>query len=200
MKSQVIIHGFETSNNMKVRIALGYKGIPYDFRRINPADRSEILRLSGQHLTPVMEHRKVVLFDSAAIIRYLESNFRDTPGLLGTSRDEQWLIEDLELFARATLAGPMMDVVHRRVSGRAVDEAMQARCQDAFTNAATRLIEALDGRDWLVGAGMSLADVTAAAVIYRVRGSGMFDLPREIESIAGWIDRVMAYDRYLEPN
>ena len=34
----VIVYGFETSNNMKVRVALGYKGIPYQFKAIDPAD------------------------------------------------------------------------------------------------------------------------------------------------------------------
>jgi glutathione S-transferase len=36
MKPEVVIHGFETSNNMKVRVALGYKDIPYEFRAIRP--------------------------------------------------------------------------------------------------------------------------------------------------------------------
>ena len=52
---------------------------------------------------------------------------------------------------------------------------------------------------WLVGDRMSAADVTAAAVLYRVRHSGVFDLPEGVDAIAGWVDRVMAYDRYLRP-
>ena len=104
MKPDIVVHGFETSNNMKVRVALGFKEIPYEFRAIDPRDRGEIVRLSGQHLTPVMVHGDTVLFDSAAILRYLEANFRDRPPLFGTSHREQWAIEDEELFARAILA------------------------------------------------------------------------------------------------
>ncbi len=107
MTSELVVHGFETSNNMKVRVALGFKDIPYEFHSIDPADRGEILKLSGQHLTPVMVHDGHVLFDSAAILRYLESNFRDRPPLFGSSHKEQWAIEDEELFARTTLAQPM---------------------------------------------------------------------------------------------
>ncbi len=194
----VVVHGFETSNNMKVRVALGFKEIPYEFRSIDPADRTEIVRLSGQHLTPVLVHDDRVLFDSAAILRYLEANFRDRAPLFGTSHGEQWAIEDLELFARATLAGPLMEIVHHRVSGGEVDDAMRARCAGEFARAASTLIEALSGREWLVGDRMSAADVTAAAVIYRVRSSGVFDLPAGAEAIGGWVDRVMAFDRYLE--
>ena len=197
MTREVVVHGFETSNNMKVRVALGFKNIPYDFKPIDPADRSEIVRLSGQHLTPVMVHGDRVLFDSAAILRYLEANFRDRPPLFGTTHDEQWAIEDMELFARTTLAGPMMEIVHHRVSGRTVDDAMRARCAGAFAEAAETLIDRLAGREWLVRDRMSAADVTAAAVMYRIHQSKLFDPPAGVDTIRGWVDRVMAFDRHL---
>ena len=195
MADPIVIHGFETSNNMKVRIALGYKEIPYTFRTIDPADRSEIVRLSGQHLTPVMLHGDRVLFDSAAILRYLDANFRDRPSLFGSTRDEQWAIEDQELFARSALAGPMMELVHHRVAGGTIDEAMQSRCQAAFAAAAATLADALGAREWLVGDRMSAADITAGAVAHRVRRAGLFDAT-VLEPLAGWIDRVMAFDRH----
>jgi glutathione S-transferase len=200
MERELTIHGFETSNNMKVRIALGFKQIPYEFRTIDPADRSEILRLSGQHLTPVMVHGDCVLFDSAAILRYLEANFRDRPSLFGTNRDEQWAIEDMESFARTTLATPMMEAVHHRVSGGTVDDEMQARCAGAFAEASATLMIALAGNEWLVGGRMSAADVTAAAVMHRIRRAKLFVAPTGVETITGWVDRVMAFDRYFDPS
>lgn len=195
MSDEVVIHGFESSNNIKVRIALGYKKIPYTFRTIDRADRTEIVKLSGQHLTPVLVHGDRVLFDSAAILRYIEANFRGGPPLFGTSPAEQWAIEDLELFARHTLAAPMMELVHHRVSGGTVDDAMQDRCSRAFADAAGRLIRDLAHREWLVGDSMTAADVTAAAVMYRVRAVGLFRPPPGAEAIRAWEDRVMAYDR-----
>lgn len=192
--ADVVVHGFETSNNFKVRIALGYKEIPYVFRTIDPADRSEILRLSGQHLTPVMIHGDRVIFDSAAILRYLEANFPGRPPLFGTSLAEQWAIEDLELFARHVLAGPMMTMVHHRVSGGTVDGEMRSRCAAGFAEAAGSLAGKLAGRRWLVGESLSAADVTAAAVTYRVRQSGIFPVTSEMETLREWEDRVLAYD------
>jgi glutathione S-transferase len=193
MEPDIVLHGFETSNNIKVRVALGYKDLAYEYRAIDPADRSEIVRLSGQHLTPVLVHRDRVVFDSAAILRYLDANFRDRPTLFGASRDEQWAIEDLELFARAVLAAPMMEVVHHRVAGGTVDPAMQSRCAGTFAAAAAKLARTLDGRTWLVGDRMSAADVTAAPVVHRVRDTKLFDAP-ELESLAPWVARVLAYD------
>jgi len=200
MSPELTIHGFETSNNMKVRVALGFKQIPYEFRTIDPADRTEILRMSGQHLTPVMVHGDRVLFDSAAILRYVEANFRDRPPLFGASRDEQWAIEDMELFARTTLAAPMMEIVHHRVSGGTVDDEMQARCASGFAEATATLMIALAGNKWLVGGRMSAADVTAAAVMHRIRRAELFDAPAGVEAISGWVDRVMAFDRFFDPS
>lgn len=85
----IVIHGFETSNNLKVRAALEYKGLPYEFRTIEPRDRTELVRRLGQFLTPVMEHGETLLVDSGAILRYLDANFPKTPKLFGGSHGEQ---------------------------------------------------------------------------------------------------------------
>ena len=194
MTSQLTVHGFETSNNMKVRVALGYKGLAYAFETIDPADRAGIVRLSGQHLTPVLVHGDVVLFDSAAILRYLDANFPDTPKLYGRSRDEQWAIEDWEMFGRTRLAGPMMEVVHTRVSGGAVSEALQADCQTRFDAAVTEVARALGEREWLVGEGLTAADVTIAAVLRRIRVGGLFATSDAAETLEPYVARVMAFD------
>lgn len=194
MSGLLVVHGFETSNNVKVRVALGYKGLQYEFRSIDPADRAEIVKISGQHLTPVLEHGDRVLFDSAAILRYLDANFPNTPKLFGSSMTEQWRIEDLELFARTALAGPMMEVVHSRVSGGAVDERTAARCRASFAAAVDELAGHLGERTWLVGDAMTAADVTAAAVVARVRSTGLFPLPPAAARLGAWIARVTAFD------
>ncbi len=198
MEPDVVIHGYETSNNIKVRVALGYKEIPYSFRSIDPADRTEVLRLSGQSLTPILVHGDRVLFDSAAILRYLEANFRGRPPLFGASVEEQWAIEDLEMFARHTLAGPMMLVTHTRRSGGKVDDDMKARCAAAWAEAVRHLAQTLGGRRWLIGNAMSAADVTAAAVMFRVRQVGLFPIPPEGEDLRDWERRVLAFDRHLD--
>jgi glutathione S-transferase len=194
MDSEIVVYGFETSNNMKVRVALGYKGISYRFRSIDPKDRNEVLRISGQNLTPVMVHGDRVVFDSSAILRYLDLTFPDTPRLFGGTVVEQWEIEDWELFSRAVLAGPVMEVIHQRVSVGAVDEATMARCAAAFGEAVSKLAGRLKGRRWLVEDSMSAADINAAAVMVRVRNSEIFEVPAVAESFAGWEGEVMRFD------
>jgi glutathione S-transferase len=193
-ESELIVYGFETSNNMKVRVALGYKGIPYRFQTIEPQNRDQIVKISGQYLTPVLVHGDRVVFDSAAILRYLDVTFPETPKLFGHSHAEQWEIESWELFARTELTGPMMDVVHRRVNGKPVDDALLERSAMAFGEAVKKLAERLKGREWLVGDTLTAADITAAAVMFRVQAAELFPLPPQAEVLSTWVDRVMGFD------
>ena len=194
MPPAVVVHGFETSNNAKVRVALGYQGIAYEFRTIDPADREAIFRISGQYLTPVLEHGGRVVFDSAAIIRYLAAAFPDTPRLLGRSRSEQWEVEKWELFARATLAGPVMEVIHNRVDGTPLDDEATAACSDRFGEALAKIAQRMEGREWLVGESMSVADIPAACIVQRVRNVGMFPYPSQADSLLPFVERVLEFD------
>ena len=188
----LLIYGFETSNNLKVRVALEHKGIPYEFRSIEPGDRKELLRVSGQHLTPTMVHGDTVLFDSAAILRYLDANFPDTPKLFGSSHAEQWEIEDWERFGHGRLAEPMMNVVHARVVGHELDGEQKEAAAMALARAARELEARLEGRDWIVGDVMSAADITCGAVIYRIRSGKLLPWPDGCSRCEDLADRIMA--------
>ncbi len=188
----LIIYGFETSNNIKVRLALEHKGIPYEFRTIEPADRDELVRVSGQFLTPAMVDGDVVLFDSGAILRYLDANYPETPKLFGRSHSEQWEIEDWERFGRGPLAEPMMTLVHARVRGEGVTPAVEEGAVADFGAALRKLEGRLDGRQWLVGDEMTAADITCAAVIYRIRSSAVLPWPAGVPRAEELADRLMA--------
>lgn len=196
MASGLVIHGFETSNNFKVRVGLGYKGIDYEFHAIEPTDRARVIRLSGQQLTPVMVHDGRVLFDSGAILRYLDANFPDTPSLFGTGHAEQWPIEEWERFGRGALAAGMMKVVHHRITGGEEDPELRAEGRSMFQSALARLDHRLADREWLFGGRLTAADVTCAPVVHRVRASGIFDDLDVSDTLRDWTGRVMAHDRH----
>ena len=46
-----------------------------------------------------------------------------------------------------------------------------------FQAAVVKLEERLEGREWLVGGELSAADITCAAVLYRIRSSGVLPWP-----------------------
>jgi glutathione S-transferase len=74
-------------NNLKVRLALRFKGIEFEVVPVDARDRAPVLELSGQELTPVVEDRGIVLNDSEAILQYLDANYRRTPRLMPAERE-----------------------------------------------------------------------------------------------------------------
>jgi glutathione S-transferase len=61
-----------STNVERVALALGHKGLAADWVDVDPDDRSEVDRISGQPLVPVLELDGRVIADSTAIIEELE--------------------------------------------------------------------------------------------------------------------------------
>ncbi len=192
--SELVIHGFETSNNFKVRVALGFKGIDYRFETIDPSDRAGMVEISGQPFTPVMVHGDVVMFDSGGIIRYLEGNFPDTPKLFSSDYATMRGIEDWESFGRTRLHEPLMIMVRQRRAG-ITDETKTAHAAELFAAATGEIEAALADREWLAHTRMTAADVTCAAVVRRVRAMDAFEMPDDRPATYALTERVMAFDR-----
>ncbi len=195
-------------NNMKVRIALGYKGIPYEKVPVPPRDRSEVIRVSGQPLTPVLTHGSAVIFDSGAILRYLDANVRRDPPLFSRDYDTMHEIEEWEHLSRSLLAEPV-DRIFEEIFATEKDPSAGEKASRMLWEATARFEERLSKGEWLVGSAMTAADVSTAPFIYY--GMVPPDLA-EADSIArffaahlklgsgrdrtrAWVARVMSYGR-----
>jgi glutathione S-transferase len=74
------LYRFEFSTNVeRVTLALAHKGLEVESVWVDPGDRTPVVLVSGQRLVPVLEHDGGVVFDSTAILRYLEDAFPDPP-------------------------------------------------------------------------------------------------------------------------
>lgn len=90
----LILHELPLSpNNLKIRMALNYKGIPFEVAPVDHRDRTPLVELSGQDGTPIVEDRGIVLPDSETILHYLDANYRDRPRLWPENRTERWNCE-----------------------------------------------------------------------------------------------------------
>ncbi|MDF1800417.1 MAG: glutathione S-transferase family protein, partial [Planctomycetota bacterium] len=135
-------------NNVKVQLALAYKGIAYDTVLVNPSDRAAVIEATGQPLTPAIVHDGTKLFDSSAIMRYIDVNF---PGPRLFSEDYQAMkeIEGWERYMRLEL-GPFVGRTFTQLFAETKDAA-ETDAINAGMNAVTaKLEEHLDGREWLV--------------------------------------------------
>jgi glutathione S-transferase len=68
-----------STNVERVALAAAYKGLEIDWVDVDPADRTPVLAASGQELVPVLEAGEEVVFDSTAILEWLEERHPAPP-------------------------------------------------------------------------------------------------------------------------
>jgi glutathione S-transferase len=68
-----------STNVERVALALAHKGLAVESVVIDYSDRSEVERISGQGLVPVIEDGDRVVADSTRILRYLDERYPDPP-------------------------------------------------------------------------------------------------------------------------
>src|SRR5262249_52324501 len=116
-------------NSVKVRLALAFKKIPYERIAVDPQNREPVLKISGQPLTPVLLPGYTVVYDSYAIVRYLDANFPGEPRLFSPVRDTMKGIETWELFGRNEV-GPAVSLMFGQRSAPSIDTAKVARANE----------------------------------------------------------------------
>lgn len=150
-------------NSRKVRYALGVKGAAYECIEISDANRDAVIELSGQPLTPVLRHGDVVMFDSGAIVRYIDANIPG-PRLFSTNVDEMRAIEEWEGRSRSLVLDPYLQIVRLVRSGQADGDAI-ARARDQFFDGARHVEAALNPAGFLVGERLTAADIFCACYL-----------------------------------
>ena len=181
-----------SGNCYKVRLLCAHLGIPLELREVDVADRSNRPELLGG-LNPSLRVPTLVLDDgralgeSGAIVWHLGEETRFVPGdsyeraqVLQWMFFEQYDHEPAIAVARFWL----------RYAGRPrsdFEEQLPARHAAGY-----RALDAMEGhlveRSWLVGDGMTLADIALYAYTH-VAEEGEFDLGR-YPAVRAWLDRV----------
>jgi glutathione S-transferase len=155
----MIVYRIPFSTNVeRVSLALAHKGIEVEWVDIDPTDRSEVERVSGQPLVPVLVDGERVIADSTVIIRYLEE-LQPEPALWPR---EPWRRAEtdvfLDWFNRVWKRPP-----NELEAERGKSEPDQARI-DALGQELTRSLDLferlLEERDYLLGE-FSVADCAA---------------------------------------
>lgn len=155
----------------KVRLLLGEKGIGYDLVRESPwMMRDEFLDLNPAGTTPVMAdaEKGVTLIDSQAICEYFEETEAKSPMISGTSQNRAEIRRLVSWFDQQFYGDVVAPLMHEKMRKRLVERASPDAkvLREAMKNAVSHLDYTdylLDHRNWLAGATLSLADLTAAA-------------------------------------
>lgn len=144
-------------NNTKVMVTCAYKNIPYESVLVMPTERAAVIAATGQPLTPAMVHDGTKLFDSTAIMRYLDANFPG-PRLWSEDYTQMKAIEGWERFARFEV-GHFVGRIFGQLFAETKDMAEVAAVNKELNELTGKIEAALEDREWLVGDSMTAADI-----------------------------------------
>jgi glutathione S-transferase len=149
------VHRIPFSTNVeRVALAAAHKGITVEWVDHDPADRSAIRALSGQDFVPVAELDGRVIVDSPVILRELERLAPDPP---------LWPAEPARQ-AEADVFADWFNRVWKVAPNRMADERDSTE-RDSWAaelrGSLDRFEALLDGRDFLLGDTLGIADVIA---------------------------------------
>ena len=171
----------------KVRYALRWLDLPFQSTEIDPADREEVLSVSGQPLVPVLVDGEIVVSDSSRILRYLVKSYGGGRLLSNESRGRglAWILEE---YADEVLGPLLRRVAKGSESGGGEAERNQRRADLEYHYQA--LEQALGDEEFLLGSRMTLADIALYAFLSRVELYDPRGIPGPYVKIRGWYQRM----------
>ena len=148
-----------STNVERVALALGHKGVSAEWVDVAPGDRSEVVRVSGQELVPVLDDDGTIVTDSPAILDHLERRFPEPPLVAADPARRAELETVLDWFNLVWKRPP--NLIAAEEQRPAPDAARIAELAARIAGALPRFEALLAGRDYLFGEALTAADVTA---------------------------------------
>ena len=189
-----------STNVERVALAAGHKGLAIDWVDVDPANRGEVERISGQPLVPVLVEDGRVVVDSTEILRYLEGRTPEPRLFPADPARRAELDLFLDWFNRVWKRPP--NLIEAERAKAAPDEGRIAELGHELAGALDVFEALLNGRDYLFG-DFSAADCAAFpflkyALVHDERDTESFHLIlREFQQLGddqpnlqAWIRRV----------
>lgn len=193
----------------RVLLALELKRLDYVSRRLEFADLKTPahLALNPRGKVPVLRDGDYVLYESVAILAYLDRKYPE-PALFGGTPEDTGRVWQLISEYSAYLDTAVEDFILPIYFGRAAEQAEQIRRAAATIHAELRLLEArLADRPFLAGDALTAADLVVFPAVQSIQRAASkpsaagFDLrllpladtwPR----LAAWMERIEAIPGY----
>ena len=147
-----------STNVERVALALAHKGLHVEWVDVDPADRTEVDRVSGQSLVPVLVDGDRVVHDSTEILRYLEE-LRPEPRLFPVEPARRAELEVFLEWLNKVWKRPPNEIEALRGKPHPDEERIAALGREV-TGALDVFERLLDGREYLYGE-FSAADCAA---------------------------------------
>jgi len=184
-----------------VRLALAEKGVACDLVPVDVFAADGVpawyLELHPFGRIPAFEHHGLRLFETAAIARYVDEAFAGPPLQPADVRQRAVMAQIIGLLDSYGYRPMVRDVYVERVfrpkSGKVSDEALIAAGIEKSRTCLAALARLKSDGDWLLGSGLTLADLHAAPMFaYFVKAPEGRKLLGEQPELSRWWERVSA--------
>ena len=195
----------------RVLLALEHKGLRYESRQLH-FDKQEhkspqMLRLNPRGQVPVLKDDDYVVFESVAILYYLDAKYPERP-IFGVGPEEAGVIMRVICEFQAYCEPAVQSIVRAIFAGEVTGNI------DALTDAmhiVAREARTIEGRlsreQWIVGANYSAADMVIFPWIQLLRraldraaaaelGARFLPMDKNYPAIARWIQRIESLPNY----
>ncbi len=175
----MIVHGRASSSNVQaVMWGLTELGLTAERRdvggRFKGTDTPAYRRMNPMGLVPVLEDGDLVLFESAAILRYLVGR-PGADGLAAGPRDDMWAEWAKTTLARAFTEPVFWAYYRTPAADRDMDAVHAALAR--FEGFLSMAMAERGARPWITGDQLGLADIWVGHLLYRYFS---LDLPRAV--------------------
>jgi len=195
-----IIHGIPGSPFMRaVQIALEEKRAPYRIHALSPTTlrADEYRKLHPFARVPAIEHGDFQLYETQAILRYIDAVFPEPPlqprDLKAIGRMNQIMgINDWYLFPNVARIVVFERIVAPFLFGKAPDEQAIAAALPAGKMCVAELNRLLGANAYFAGAEFSLADILLAPQLYYLAATPEGGALIDDTPLAAWLERVCA--------
>ena len=173
-----------SSNVMPVMWTIGELGLPHDRKDVGGSfgglDTDAFAKMNPNRQIPVLQEGSFILWESNAIVRHL-ARVHGVGGLqpeteADLAHAEQWMDWHRNVFALQASAIFFSTI---RTEPPKRDAAAIARQAEALGKSLKILDTHLDGRDFIVGDRLTIADIPIGAVLYRY-----FNMPIDRPSLS----------------
>jgi glutathione S-transferase len=204
--SGITVHGIPGSPFLRsVEITLKEKDIPYNLHAMSPADMrtAEHLELHPFGRIPIFEHDGFRIYETQAIIRYLDETFPSPPLTPGNPKQRARMnqvigVIEWYFFPKAVAPIAFNRIIGPKLLGLPSNEAAIAEAIPMARTCFAELDRLLGDHAYFGGTSVSLADIMLGALLDQLCDAPEGrDLMDETSRLAPWLGRMIARPSFV---
>jgi len=187
---------FTSSSSYKPMLYPALARLPFSFRTVNlkfgAQKQPEYLSVNSYGQVPTLRHRGLTIVQSNVILDYLA---RTTGHFAGTTEQDRWTAREWLSWEADNITN--VAKVRHYSRFRTVDPAVMAYFRPPAEAAVAFVDRSLEGREWLVGDGPTIADIGCWGRMVFMAEGGM-DIARW-PNVQAWSQRLAAMPGFALP-